>query len=162
MFQFNDIITAFLISLMVCSSFPGHAIFACLIPIMGAVVQMHFPNSSPVDEYPANMWIFIVCLLIYGSASLYDIRCKMLNIANPTCLKLSIKVAIISGALAYASLISVLVPRVLEPIVFIICLLSLFLYFTHNTMKQICENLYNEWAGNEGNENPRPTPNLPV
>ncbi|KAI9128261.1 hypothetical protein K1719_001254 [Acacia pycnantha] len=86
-----------------------HAPFAFLIPVIGAIAQMNFPNSSPLEEHPASIWIFIVSLLIYcfafGSYTKFQIY--------------SPAIALISGSLAYAALISLLVPRFLQPLVFI-------------------------------------------
>ncbi|KAK3195077.1 hypothetical protein Dsin_026387 [Dipteronia sinensis] len=80
--------------------------FNCLIPILINVVQVKYSegkDKSPFETHPATMWIFVFSTFIYFSAG-----------------QRSVTVAIISGSLSSVSLVSVLLPRLLGTLIFII------------------------------------------
>ncbi|KAI9181410.1 hypothetical protein LWI28_014728 [Acer negundo] len=81
--------------------------FNCLIPILINVVQMKYSHEgkdeSPFETHPATMWVFVFSTFIYFSAA-----------------QRSVSVAIISGSLSSVSLVSVLLPRLLGTLIFII------------------------------------------
>ncbi|KAI9128239.1 hypothetical protein K1719_001232 [Acacia pycnantha] len=154
------------------TSTPWHAIFAFLIPSTGMIVQMHFPNSSPLDEHPASIWIFLICSLLYCFAVGCHIKCLICTPTDTTYLNRSVKVAFVSGSLAYTALISALVPGSFQPLVFIACLMLLFTYFNRDKIAEIgakvvsylydlwtrikgrASNMYDRWGRNDSGNVP--------
>lgn len=122
------------------NSIPWHTVFAFQIQATGTIVQSHFVNSSPLDEHPAIIWIFIVCSIFYCIALGYHIKCQIYTPADTTSLNRSVTVAFISGTLGYTAQLSLLIPRPLQPLVFIVYLLLLFLYFNYKRIAEISEN----------------------
>ena len=119
-----------------CSSIPWHVAFLFLIPVLAAVLQVHCQGSnlSPFETHLPNMLAFLLAILVYCFALVYYVR----NRHNPNTtnrLKLSAQTALISGCLASASLISVMLPRYFEPVIFAIWLF-LSIYVARNMIRR--------------------------
>lgn len=119
---------------------------------------MHFNNSSPLDEYPASIWLFIICSLFYCFAFGSHMKCQTCSPTDTASLDNCVKVALISGSLAYAALISVLVSQYLQPFVYFGWLILLIIYFNHKKLAQIGEhmvsNLYEQWKRTKSGDAP--------
>ncbi|KAL5798832.1 hypothetical protein ACOSQ2_003652 [Xanthoceras sorbifolium] len=78
--------------------------FNCLIPMLIGVLQVNSQSKyvSPFETHPTNMWVFMVSTFIYFCAA-----------------QRSIPLAVISGSLSSVSIVSVLLPPRLGPIIFI-------------------------------------------
>ncbi|TXG62633.1 hypothetical protein EZV62_009627 [Acer yangbiense] len=78
--------------------------FNCLIPMLIGVLQVNSQSTdeSPFKTHPTNMWVFVFSTFIYYSVA-----------------QGSVSMAVISGSLSSVSLLSVLLPRLLEHLIFI-------------------------------------------
>ncbi|KAL5828366.1 hypothetical protein ACOSQ3_017834 [Xanthoceras sorbifolium] len=72
--------------------------FNRLIPVLVAVLQ----SKDVFETHPANMWVFVVSTFIYFSAA-----------------QRSMPLAVVSGSFSAVSIVSVLLPRRLGPLIFI-------------------------------------------
>ncbi|KAH7576297.1 hypothetical protein ACOSQ2_003658 [Xanthoceras sorbifolium] len=80
--------------------------FNCLIPMLVGVLQVNSQSKdvSPFETHPENMWIFVVSTFIYFSAAQRS---------------MPLAPAVVAGSLSSVSIVSVLLPRRLGPLIFI-------------------------------------------
>ncbi|KAL5794873.1 hypothetical protein ACOSP7_003467 [Xanthoceras sorbifolium] len=78
--------------------------FNCLIPMLVGVLQVNSQSKdvSPFETHPENMWVFVVSTFIYFSAA-----------------QRSMPLAVVAGSLSSVSIVSVLLPHRLGPLIFI-------------------------------------------
>ena len=100
-------------------------IHSSLLPFELGILQLYSQGSAPFKTHQFNMWIFMVGKSINIGAGFYYVECWF---TKSRCPKICDQIGYISGSLAYATFLSILVPKSLQPLIFIIWVLHSPLY----------------------------------
>ncbi|KAK3195083.1 hypothetical protein Dsin_026393 [Dipteronia sinensis] len=97
---------------------PYHAVFGFLIPLLIALLQVNDNGGSACyfETHPVNMWVFLLATFAYCIAFVADFQSKFYSTKYA---KLSRFIAVISGSLSSVSIISIFLPPLLGPLIFI-------------------------------------------
>ena len=127
---------------LLCSSRPWYVVFIFAIPLQVEILQLHFHDSSPFQTHPINMWSFVFAILLCCVALAYYIKCRL---TGSICfMNICDKIGYISGLLASAAFISVLVPPSIEPFVFVIWIVIsiMFIDIIRNWILKVAQKIY--------------------
>ena len=107
------------------SSLPWFLIHSALMQIEAGILQVHCQELSPFKTHPISMWTFLFAMFTHYGAALYYAKCWL---TGSRCSKICDLIGYISGSLASAAFLSILVPPSLVPFVFTIWMLQSSLY----------------------------------
>ena len=105
---------------------PWYLVHSPFMQVEVGILQIHCQGSSPFVTHPMSMWTFLFAMFIHYGTALYYARCWLIGSRRS---KLCDLIGYISGSLTSAAFLSILVPSSLVPLIFIICILQLPLYF---------------------------------